>query len=111
MGIAFDFDANRRAFRLEVDGDERWVPMLDKPEFTGWHARHARVYSELERNKAGSTTVQDWIRTERLAEDQLIDAVLAYDRTGVFGSRAFVEDTFTVEQIIVIARRIARAHG
>jgi hypothetical protein len=110
--IAFDFDEERRAFHVVVDaGTDRWMPMLSPADFTGWHARHARVYAELQRNAASSQTLVDWIRTERLAEQQLVDAVLAYDRTGVLGTRAAFEDTFTVEQVIVMARRIARAHG
>jgi hypothetical protein len=110
-GVSFDFDEERRAFRAVVDGDERWLPMLEESDFRGWHARHARIYNEFIENAADSRTLRDWIQTERLAEDQLVDAVLAYHRTGVLGTREHVEETFTAEQMVVIARRIALAHG
>jgi hypothetical protein len=110
--IAFDFDEARRAFRVVIaDGIDRWMPMLESDDFRGWNAQHARVYTEFLENAAALNTVEDSMRTEEVAEDQLIDAILAYDRTGVLGSRGDLEETLTVEQLMLIARRIARAHG
>jgi hypothetical protein len=107
----FDFDADRRAFRIEIDGRDRWMPMLESDDFAGWNARHARVYVDLQHNLEQGGGFPGAIRAEQLAEDAIIDAIQAYDRTGVLGPRAEIEETWTVEQLIVIARRIGRAHG
>lgn len=109
--ITFDYDAEARGFRLTVEGQERVVPALEGRDLGEWHGLYARAYANVPEELAAAQTLAEFFRANDLAEDRVIDALLAYDRAGALGGRDWLEEHLTMEQVMLILRRIARTHA
>lgn len=110
--ITFDYDDQTGSFRFTLDGEERQaIPALDGRHLREWHVRYARAYLDLGEGMTQAQTFRDRMRVNDIAEDDLIDALMAYDRMGVLGSRHWIENNLTLEQVILMLQRITRAHA
>lgn len=113
MGVmTFGYDAEERAFKFTDDGEARpSIPALEGPLLKEWMTRYARVFLDYSDGMEKVGTVGDWFRVNSLANEDLLDALLAYDRTGALGSRDWIESNFTIRDVWTVLQRIARAHA
>jgi len=90
------------------------LPALEGTSLARWHSRYASD------KLAGFVAMADAFQAKNLTEllgatdrmtDAMVDALLAYDVTGVLGDREWLEANLTEEQLKLILSRILRAHA
>jgi hypothetical protein len=114
LSIAFDHDQTSHRFRLVVDGEERTMPELGGEELSRWLPRLGRVIGKGASAITDAEAAGDLVGTLRAdmeTQEDLIDALMAYDRTGELGSRDWVETHLTDEQLLLILQRIQAVHA
>lgn len=100
------------AFELTVDGlASRPIPALSGEDLKSWFVRYARVWAHLESGAKAATSIKDLLKINDLAEQDLVDALIAYDRTGALESRRWLEETLTMEQVVLMLTTIVGAHA
>lgn len=110
--ISFDYVPAH--FRFTLDGEERILPALEGELLGRWHARYASASiggRELVNEAVAARDLRGVVEASQLGIDALVEALIAYDTTGVFGGRDWLEANLTEEQLILILRRIQRAHA
>ncbi len=113
MASTFDYDEAYEAFRFTLDGEARpLIPKLEGLAAKEWIAKYARVYTWFaEERPRMMESFDELMRVEHTTEDGLLDALMDYDPTGALGGREWLVENLTVEQLILIPQRIARAHA
>lgn len=109
--LVFEHEPDQQRFRLVVDGEEYIIPELDRDHLRHWLHRVGRDTVETLDAIAASDDLVTQITANWDGVIAYIDAVMAYDHTGVLPSRAWVEEHLTSEQLILIVRRIQAAHA
>lgn len=112
MGITFDYDETGEAFLFTLDGESPPpVPALEGWVLKEWIVQYAKVYTTLAEERPRIASMDDMMRVENVTEDGLLDALMAYDRTSALGSRDWLENNLTVQQLMLILQRIVRVHA
>ena len=110
--IRFDYDETGEAFLFTLDGDPRPpVPTLEGWVLREWIGRYASVYTTMIEARSQIASLDDMLRLENVTEDGLLDALVSYDRTGALGSRDWLEENLTLDQVMIMLQRIVRTHA
>ena len=109
--MKFDYESDAGGFRVVVAGEERVLPELAGDDLSRWHARYARAYLNLLGAAASSESIDDFLQANEVGIDDMLDALMAYDRTGALWSRDWIEDHMTDSQLLLVLRRIQHAHA
>lgn len=108
------FDYVPAHFRFTLDGEERILPALEGELLGRWHARYASASIgglEIVSDAIAERDLRAVVEASALGMDALLEALIAYDVSGVFGGRDWLESNLTERQLILILRRIQRAHA
>lgn len=104
MRVEFVHDRVSSEFRLMVEGQgERRMPELSGSELREWHHRYASAFEPV-------LGARDLAAQSRAMEN-LVDALLEYDRHGGLGTRDWLEKHLTNEQFVLILQRIQATHA
>lgn len=101
--MEFDYVPERRGFRLVLGDSELFLPELDGALLRTWLYRHHAAAVRFASGRSVQASVD--------ALEDKFDALLAYDRGGVLGTREAVEAKFTDAQVVLIVQRIAAVHA
>jgi len=110
--IAFDYIPAH--FRFVHDGDERILPALEGEALGRWHARYAgdkMAGLDAMQEAAHGGDIRGALEAASLTTDAMVDALVAYDHTGVLGGRGWLRRNLTGEQLHLILKGIQAAHA
>ena len=90
--------------RIRVGGVEKTMPTLKLKAAREWKAQLIGVMSSR-LDGFNVTGTADFAQLAQLAGDQMLDLVLAYDKTGALGGREWLEDNADDAQLYAVLRQ------
>jgi hypothetical protein len=93
--------------RINVGGIEKRVPTLPMKASAEWQEALGAGLGEFARNLSADQSADSLMGFARFTQQAILDAVVAYDRSGALGGRDWLEENADPAQLYIAFRQMA----
>jgi hypothetical protein len=105
------YEPDTATFHVGIAGEYRPLPALQGAALDRWMRRYAKSAATAVFAMAEPGDVGERLRQMIEYGNELVDLLTLYDQTGALGTRAWLEDNATDEQVYYALRLIVATHA